>query len=68
VSGHVVIATIRLCALSACTSPTRGEKLMSEQSNTVRRKNQGTPIVARIILIAILVAMFAVYIADIYYR
>lgn len=41
---------------------------MSERSHIVKEKDQGSPLVARIVLVTILLTMFAVYMADIYYR
>jgi hypothetical protein len=41
---------------------------MSEQSNIVKEKDQGSPLVARIILVVVLIAMFGAYVVDVYYR
>lgn len=41
---------------------------MSEHSNIVKEKDQGSPLLARIILVAILLTMFTLYVVDVYYR
>jgi hypothetical protein len=41
---------------------------MSEHLNIAKKSDQGTPLIARIILVTILLCMFGVYVADVYYR
>ena len=41
---------------------------MSEQSNIVKEKDPGSPLIARIVLIGVLLALFAAYVVDVYYR
>lgn len=41
---------------------------MSEHSNVAKEKDQGSPLIARIILITVLVALFGAYVVDVYYR
>jgi hypothetical protein len=41
---------------------------MSEQSNIVKEKDRGSPLIVRIALIGILLALFAAYVVDVYYR
>ena len=41
---------------------------MSDYSNITKKSHPQTPLIARVVLITVLVAMFGAYFAQIYYR